>query len=89
MRDIRLILDQLGIRLMLAITINFYIILFIAMFNDGIVQVLFNHFNEAKVEYVMYIGILPIIIYSIYYEIKETRKKKKELEQQEKKNIGG
>ena len=78
MKDIKLTLDQLGIRLMFAVTINFYIILFVAMFNDNAVTVLFNHFKEAKIEYGIYIGIFPIIVYSLYYEIQETRKRRKE-----------
>lgn len=77
----KLIINQLGIRFMIAITINFYIILIVAMFNSHAVIVLFNHFNEALVEYLMYFSILPIIIYSIIYEIKETRRKKKELKE--------
>ena len=60
---------------MFAITINFYIFLFVAMFNKHAVTVLFNHFNEALFEYVIYMAILPIIIYSVYYEIMETRKR--------------
>lgn len=62
---------------MLAITINFYIFLFVAMMNNHTVEVIFNHFNEAIIEYVIYIAILPIIIYSVYYEIRETRRRKK------------
>ena len=62
---------------MLAITINFYIILVVAMINEHSVEVLFNHFNEAIVEYILYFSILPIIIYSVYYEIRETRRKRK------------
>ena len=76
MIDKKLIINQLGIRLMLAITINFYIFLFIAMFNKDIVTIIFNHFNEALVEYFIYMAILPIILYSVYYEVKETRKRK-------------
>jgi len=72
-----LIINQLGIRLMLAITINFYIFLFVAMTNEHSVEVIFNHFNEAMIEYVLYFAILPIIIYSVYYEIRETRRKRK------------
>ena len=76
-RNWPLITNQLGIRLMFAITINFYIILFVAMLNEHSVEVLFNHFNEAYIEYVMYFAILPVIGYSIYYEVRETRRKKK------------
>lgn len=74
----KLLINQLGIRLMFAITINFYIFLFVAMTNKHSVEVIFNHFNEAIIEYVIYISILPIIIYAVYYEIKETRKRRKE-----------
>ena len=76
-RNIRLILNQLGIRLMFAITINFYIFLVVAMFNRHAVTIIFNHFNEALIEYFIYFAILPIIIYSVYYEIKETRQRRK------------
>jgi len=76
-RELKLIINQLGIRLMFAITINFYIILFVAMFNEHAVTVLFNHFNEALIEYVIYIAILPIIVYSVIYEVIETRNRGK------------
>lgn len=76
-RSLSLIINQLGIRLMFAITINFYIFLFVAMTNQHTVEVLFNHFNEALIEYVIYFSILPIIIYSVYYEIRETRRRRK------------
>ena len=76
--DKKLIINQLGIRLMLAITINFYIFLFVAMVNKDIVIIIFNHFNEALIEYIIYLAILPIILYSVYYEIKETRRKRNE-----------
>jgi len=76
-RNWPLIFDQLGIRLMFAITINFYIILVVAMLNEHSVNVLFNHFNEAYIEYTIYFAILPVIGYSIYYEVRETRRKKK------------
>ena len=74
-KPLSLIMNQLGIRLMFAITINFYIFLFVAMFNEDAVTVIFNHFNEALIEYVIYIIILPIILYSVYYEWKETKRK--------------
>ena len=66
---------------MVAITINFYIFLIIAMFNSHSVQVIFNHYNEAIIEYLIYFSILPVIIYSIIYEFRETRRKKKELKE--------
>ena len=78
-RNYPLIINQLGIRLMFAITINFYIILFTAMINQHTVEVLFNHFNEAIIEYILYVAIIPVIIYSMIYEIRETRRKKKHL----------
>ena len=70
---------------MFAITINFYIFLVVAMFNKHAVTVIFNHFNEALIEYVIYFAILPIIIYSVYYEIRETRMKRKETKYKTKK----
>ena len=74
----QVLLNQLGIRLMFAITINFYIFLIVAMFNSHSVEVIFNHYNEAIIEYVLYFSLLPVIIYSVYYEIREHRRKKKE-----------
>jgi len=85
MIDKKLIINQLGIRLMLAITINFYIFLFVAMVNKDIVIIIFNHFGEALFEYFIYIAILPIILYSVYYEWKETRQKKKVAKERSKK----
>ena len=73
----QVLLNQLGIRLMFAITINFYIFLVVAMFNSHSVEVIFNHYNEAIIEYVLYFSLLPVIIYSVYYEFKEHRRKKK------------
>lgn len=75
----KLIINQLGIRLMFAVTLNFYIILIAAMFNEHSIKVLFNHFNEAIFEYIIYFAILPVIVYSMIYEIKETRKRKREM----------
>jgi len=72
----KVILNQLGIRLMFAVTINFYIFLIVAMFNSHSVTVLFNHFNEAIYEYIIYFSILPIIVYSVIYEINEHRRRK-------------
>jgi len=76
-RNLPLILDQLGIRLMFAITINFYIWLFVAMLHGGEVTVYFNHFGEALIEYIIYFIILPVMVYSIYYELRETKRRKK------------
>ena len=78
-RDYRLLFDQLGIRLMFAITINFYIFLFVAMINQHTVEIIFNHFNEAYIEYIIYISIIPIIIYAMIYETRETRRKRREM----------
>jgi len=75
-RNWPLITNQLGIRLMFAITINFYIWLFVAMLHGGEVTVYFNHFGEAVLEYIIYLIILPVMVYSIYYELKETKKRK-------------
>jgi len=77
-RRTKVILNQLGIRLMFAITINFYIFLVVAMFNSHTVQVIFNHYNEALIEYVIYFSILPVIVYSLIYEIKEHKRNTKE-----------
>jgi len=76
-RKYQVLLNQLGIRLMFAITINFYIFLIVAMFNRHTVIVLFNHFSEAYIEYVIYFSILPVIVYSVFYEIREHSRKKK------------
>ena len=74
----RALCRKIGSRMMFFITINFYIILLVAMQNDGSVYVLFNHFNEAKVEYVMYGIILPFVFYSFIVDILEERRRRKE-----------
>ena len=60
---------KVGARMMFFITINFYIIVLFAMLGDDTVYVLFNHFNEAKIEYVMYAIILPFVCYSFLADI--------------------
>jgi len=60
---------------MLMITVNFYIFLAVAMMNDGVVTVYFNHFNEGLIEYIIYSLMLPIILYSSYLHIKSYKKK--------------
>ena len=76
--DRKTLMKKLGHRLTFFITINFYIIVVVAMLNNGSVKVLFNHFNEAKVEYVMYGVMFPIILYSFISDVLEERKKRKE-----------
>jgi len=63
---------------MLMITINFYIFLYVAMLNDGVVVVYFNHFGEGITEYIIYTLLLPMIILSSILHIKSFRKTKKE-----------
>ena len=59
------------------ITINFYIILTTAMvLGNNAVNVYFNIFGEALIEYVMYALLFPIIVYSFYLHIKSYRKNK-------------
>lgn len=72
------VLKSLGDRLSFAIVINFYIWLFFAMFKGkGYVVVYFNHFNEAFLEYVVYLLILPIMTYALYKDLKESKRKRK------------
>jgi hypothetical protein len=73
------IIDVIGIRLMYAIVINFYIILIVAMFGDHTVEVIFNHYNEAYIEYIIYIIIFPIMTYSLLCDIKRRRRRKKQM----------
>jgi len=70
------LIKVLGDTLSFAVVINFYIWLLVAMFNDGIVNVQFNHFNEALLEYIVYIIILPIITYSVIVDVKAYKKRK-------------
>lgn len=65
-----------GIIIMFFITINFYIILAIAMISGGSVNVYFNILGEALIEYVMYALLFPIIVYSFYLHVKSYRKNK-------------
>jgi len=68
-------LKTLGDRLSFAIVLNFYIWLFVAMLNGHQVAIYFNHFGEAILEYIIYISIFPIIVYALYVDIKNFRKK--------------
>lgn len=70
---IKSILSISGIIFMVAIVINFYIILLFAVFYNGSVNVHFNHFNEAYIEYIVYVLILPIIVYSCYTHVQAFR----------------
>jgi len=71
-------IKTLGDRLSFAIVINFYIWLAVAMLNGGKVTVYFNHFGEAFVEYVVYVIIFPIMLYALWFDIKEFRRKRHE-----------
>lgn len=70
---IKSILSISGIIFMVAIVINFYIILLFAVLYNGSVNVHFNHFNEAHIEYIVYALILPIIVYSCYTHVQAFR----------------
>jgi len=73
------VLKSLGDRLSFAIVINFYIWLFVAMIEgEGKVIVYFNHFNEALLEYIIYIIIFPIMLYALVKDLKESRRKRRE-----------
>ena len=61
-----------------AITINFYVWLFVAMFSNNQVTVYFNHFNEALLEYIIYIILLPIMTYSTFINLRTYRRRKHE-----------
>ena len=70
MKPIYSLIRVSGIILMFYLVINFYFFVFVSMTNGGVVTVYFNHFNEALVEYVIYIIILPILIISFLLELK-------------------
>ena len=78
-----------GTILMFAVTLNFYIILVFAMFNNHEVGVYFNMFGEAKLEYVMFMLIAPVIAYSCYSHIQEFRVKKKIYKEQKRRMSNG
>ena len=65
-----------GVMFAFFITINFYVIMIVAMLNNNVVTVYFNHFGEAIVEYIMYFALAPIIAYSYIYEVIKFRRKK-------------
>lgn len=67
-----------GSILSFAIVINFYIILFVAMMHGGKVTVYFNIFGEAVLEYIVYLIILPFIVYSFWLKLKMYRKHRRE-----------
>ena len=71
----KLTIKSIGDRLSFVIVINFYLWLFVAMKNGDSVMVYFNHFGEAFIEYIIYLIIFPIMLYALYYDIKEFRKK--------------
>jgi len=66
-----------GIMFSFFITANFYVITIVAMLNDNAVTVYYNHFGEALIEYIIYIALIPILLYSFYYEITKFRRSKK------------
>ena len=59
-----------GIIFSFFITANFYVIVFVAMLNDHAVTVYFNHFREATIEYILYLLLIPILLYSFGCEIR-------------------
>jgi len=71
--------EALGIRLMYAVVINFYIIIVVAMIGDHTVEVIFNHYNEAHIEYIIYIIIFPIMTYALLSDIKKRRRRKRQM----------
>ena len=74
----KMFIKSLGDRLSFAIVINFYVWLFVAIFKgNGIVKVYFNHFGEALIEYIVYIFIFPIMLYSLVYDLLEYRKRRR------------
>jgi len=78
MQPLNRIMRTLGVRLMFAVTINFYIWLFVALGTNGkSVTVYFNHFGEAYWEFAIYLIVLPVILYSMFREYMEYRRKKK------------
>jgi len=70
------LIKVLGDAFSYAIVLNFYIWLVVAMFSGGVVNVLFNHYNEALLEYIVYIIIFPIITYSVIVDMREYRRRK-------------
>jgi len=66
-----------GIILMFYIVINFYIIVLVAALNGGSAAIYFNHFGEGIFEYIMYVGIAPLMIYSFVTELKIYNKERK------------
>ena len=74
---IKSIISISGTVFMVAIVINFYIILFFAVLYGDIVYVEFNRYNEAHLEYIIYILILPLMIYSIYSHVQTFRKNRR------------
>jgi len=67
-----------GVMFSFFITANFYVILIVAMLNNNAVTVYFNHFDEALIEYIIYILIAPIMLYSFTYEVIKFRRSKRE-----------
>lgn len=49
------------------------------MIGDHTVEVIFNHFNEAYIEYIIYIIIFPIMTFAITSDIKKRRRRKKQM----------
>jgi len=73
------LLRMAGVIFMFMIVVNFYIILFVAMMNDGVVVVYFNHFGEGIFEYVMYMLLLPLLVISFILNFIEYRKRKEDI----------
>ena len=66
-----------GIILMFYIVINFYVIVLVASLHGGSASIHFNYFGEGIFEYIMYIGIAPLMIYSFVIELKIYNKERK------------
>jgi len=56
------------------ITINFYIFMFTAMFTNNVTVVYWNHFQEASIEYIVYLLLLPVIIYATVAQVRLHKK---------------
>lgn len=72
----KLIFKLSGSIFALATSTLFYISLYVAAFSNFKVIVDFNHFGEGLFELILFTIILPLIIYSVYVDVKNFTKTK-------------
>jgi len=74
MSNLKHILRLSGTVFAFYITINYYIFMFVAMLTNDVTVVHWNHFQEASIEYIVYLLLLPVIIYGTISQVRLHKK---------------